>query len=70
MRYSSIKYTFIIDAAGEICDAAMVISSDNPAVDQAIVNAVRSLPKLSPGRQQGQAVPVRFTFIVGYILVR
>lgn len=70
MRYSGIKYTFMVDTAGKIRDVAMVASSNNPAVDQAIVNAVHSLPNLSPGRQEGQAVPVRFTVAIGCILVR
>jgi protein TonB len=70
MRYSGIKYTFVVDTAGNVCDVAMVVSSDNLAVDQAILDAVRSLPKLSPGRQDGCSVPVRFTFNIGCILVR
>lgn len=70
MRYSGIKYTFIVDTTGKVRDAARVESSDNPAVDQAIIDAVHSLPKLSPGRQAGQTVPVRFTLASSCILVR
>lgn len=70
MRYSGIKYTFIVDSAGKLRDVVMVVSSENLTVDQAILNAVRSLPKLSPGRQNGRAVPVRFTLNIGCILVR
>ena len=70
MRYSGIKYTFVVDTTGKVRDAAMVESSDNLAVDQAIIDAVHSLPKLSPGRQAGQTVPVRFTLTSSCILVR
>ena len=70
MRYSGIKYTFVVDSTGKIRDVAMVVSSDNLAVDQAILDAVRSLPKFSPGRQDGHIVPVSFTFNIGCILVR
>lgn len=70
MRYSGIKYTFIVDSAGKVRDVAMVVSSDNLAVDQAILDAVRSLPKFGPGSQNGRAVPVRFTLNIGCILVR
>jgi protein TonB len=70
MRYSGIKYTFVVDSAGKVRDAAMVTSSENPAVDQAILNAVHSLPKFSPGRQDGRPVSVRFTFNIACIFVR
>jgi len=70
MRYSGIKYIFVVDSTGKVRDATMVSSSDNPAVDQAILDAVRSLPKFSPGRQDGRPVPVSFTFNIGCILVR
>lgn len=70
MRYSGIKYTFVVDKTGKVRDVAMVASSDNPAVDQAIVDAVRSLPKLTPGKQEGKEVPVRFTINIACILVR
>jgi len=70
MRYSGIQYTFVVDSTGKVCDAAMVVSSDNLAVDQAILDAVRSLPKFSPGKQDGRIVPVRFIFNIGCILVR
>jgi protein TonB len=70
MRYSGIKYTFVVDTTGKVRGAAMVASSDNAAVDQAILDAVRSLPKFSPGRQAGRLVPVRFTIPISCILVR
>ena len=70
MRYSGIQYTFVVDTTGRVRDVAMVTSSDNLAVDQAILDAVRSLPKFSPGKQDGHLVPVRFTFTIGCILVR
>lgn len=70
MRYSGIKYTFVVDTTGKVRNVAMVTSSDNLAVDQAILDAVHSLPKFSPGKQDGHLVPVRFTFTIGCILVR
>jgi len=70
MRYSGIKYTFVVDTTGKVRNVAMVTSSDNLAVDQAILDAVRSLPQFSPGKQNGHLVPVRFTFTIGCILVR
>nr|GFD35375.1 hypothetical protein [Tanacetum cinerariifolium] len=44
MRYSGIKYTFVVDSTGKVSDVAMLAGSDNSAVDQAILNAVHSLP--------------------------
>jgi TonB family protein len=67
MRYSGIKYTFVVDSVGTIRQAAMVVSSDNPAVDKAILTAVRSLPRLRPGMQDGRLVQVRFTFNISCI---
>jgi protein TonB len=70
MRYSGIKYTFTVDSTGKVRDIAMIASSDNLAVDQAILDAVRSLPKFSPGRQDGRPVSVSFTINIACILVR
>jgi protein TonB len=70
MRYSGIKYTFVVDTTGKVRDVAMVVSSENPPVDRAILDAVRSLPKFIPGKQDGHLVPVSFTFTIGCILVR
>lgn len=70
VRYSGIKYTFVVDSTGVVRHAAMVVSSDNLAVDNAILEAVRSLPRFHPGSQAGRPVSVRFTMRIGCILVQ
>jgi protein TonB len=70
MRYSGIRYTFIVSPSGNVHDAAMVIGSSNQEVDQAILAAVRALPTFKPGMQHGQRVPVRFTLTISCIKIQ
>jgi TonB family protein len=70
MRYSGIHFTFIVNADGSIRNEAMVTSSNNRSVDQAILDAVHQLPKFRPGQQRGQPVPVRLTFAISCIKVQ
>jgi len=66
-RYSGIRFAFIVNPDGTIRDVTMVTSSNNRAIDQAILTSVQQLPKLKPGKQDGQPVPVRLVLAISCI---
>ncbi|WP_210519176.1 energy transducer TonB [Hymenobacter terricola] len=66
-RYSGIHVTFIVGADGQVRNAEISKSSNNPVIDNALLATVRSLPRLSPGYHNGQAVPVRLTIPISCI---
>ena len=66
-RYSGIHVTFVVGADGKVRDIAMAKSSNNAIIDKAVLTAVRSLPKLSPGYHKGKAIPVRLTIPISCI---
>lgn len=66
-RYSGIQVTFVVGPDGQVRNAEISKSSNNAAIDNALLAAARNLPKLSPGYQNGQAVPVRLTIPVSCI---
>jgi len=70
MRYSGIRFAFIVNPDGSTRDEAMVTSSNNHSIDQAILAAVRQLPKFKPGQQSGQPVSVRCSFSIICIKVQ
>ncbi|TGD77297.1 energy transducer TonB [Hymenobacter wooponensis] len=55
--------TFIVSATGTTQEV-QVTKTTSPTLGQAAVAAVRSLPRLVPGRQNGRPVAVRYTLIV------
>jgi protein TonB len=66
-RYSGIRFAFIVNPDGTTRDVVMMTSSNNRAIDQAILAAVHQLPKFKPGKQDGQSVPVRLTLTISCI---
>ena len=50
---------FVVERDGSITDVQVVRSVD-PALDKEAVRAVKSMPKWIPGKQNGQAVRVKF----------
>jgi len=58
---------FVVEANGSISDVRVVRSVD-PSLDKEAVRVVKSMPKWSPGKQNGQAVRVRFTLPVNFKL--
>jgi TonB family protein len=54
---------FEVNAFGEVQHAKITGSSQSVAIDSAVLQAVRLLPKLSPGHQEGRPVIVSFTML-------
>ncbi|MBJ6111032.1 TonB family protein [Hymenobacter sp. BT523] len=52
-----VQVTFVVDAKGNVRDPK-IVSGLCPACDEAVLAAVRKLPRLVPGQQGGQPVPV------------
>jgi protein TonB len=52
---------FVVGPSGVIHSEKIVTSSEVPAYDQATLQAVRALPRLKPGYQNGRPVSVAFT---------
>ena len=51
---------FIVDKDGSISDITIYRSLD-PILDSIAVKAIKAMPKFIPGKQNGQAVRVRYT---------
>jgi protein TonB len=58
---------FVVERDGSITDVRVVRSVD-PSLDKEAVRLVKSMPKWIPGKQNGQAVRVRFTLPVNFRL--
>ncbi|MBD2768778.1 energy transducer TonB [Hymenobacter sp. BT664] len=52
---------FIVGPSGAIYGEQIIVSSRVPAYDKALLKAVRTLPRLTPGYQSGKPVAVSFT---------
>ena len=58
---------FVVDKKGGVSQVR-VVKGLRPDVDSAVVAATRQLPRFTPGKQGGQAVPVSFTVPVTFPL--
>ena len=58
--------SFMVTETGEERDALIVKGLSAP-YDNAVLDAVRNIPRFVPGRQDGKAVPVRFTVPVQFL---
>lgn len=58
---------FVVDTKGNVADVS-IERSVNPFLDAEAKRVIESLPKWTPGRQRGQAVSVRMTIPVKFIL--
>ena len=58
---------FVVDKSGKVGEVKVVRSVDKD-LDKEAVRVCKSLPKFTPGRQNGQAVPVWFTLPVTFKL--
>ena len=67
IRYSGIHITFVVGPDGWVQDVEISESSNDVAIDDALLAAARNLPELNPGYHNGQAVPVRLTIPVNCI---
>ena len=59
-EHSRVMVGFIVTEAGNVRDVRIRQGIDS-RIDSAVVNAVRALPRFTPGRQQGRPASVRFT---------
>ena len=59
--------TFVVERNGSITDVQVVKSVD-PSLDKEAVRVVKAMPHWIPGKQNGQAVRVRFTLPVQFRL--
>lgn len=59
--------TFVVERDGSITDVK-VIKSVDPSLDKEAMRLVKSMPNWIPGKQNGQAVRVRFTLPVTFQL--
>jgi bla regulator protein blaR1 len=57
---------FTVTQNGDVADA-VVVRSVNPALDKESLRVVNSSPKWTPGKQQGKAANVIFTFPVNFV---
>lgn len=58
--YRALVY-FEVDPTGAVQHARIVAASHSAVVDSALLQAVRSLPRLRPGQQHGRPITVSFT---------
>jgi protein TonB len=59
---SSVRVAFTVDTDGTLQDAKLLASSHNAGIDKALLDAVHSLPRLTPGYQNGRPVRVQLSF--------
>ncbi|MBJ6107482.1 M56 family metallopeptidase [Hymenobacter sp. BT523] len=58
--------TFTVRATGEVQDGA-IVKSLTPAHDAAVLAAIHTLPRFTPGKHDGKAVAVSFTVPVRFV---
>ncbi|RZK26623.1 MAG: TonB family protein, partial [Hymenobacter sp.] len=56
---------FVVDTDGTVQDAS-IVKGLHPALDAAVLAAIKQLPRFEPGKQNGQAVAVSFTVPVDF----
>ncbi len=63
--YGSVIVKFVVQSDGNIGDVK-VVRSLHPDDDKGAIRVIKSLPKFTPGRHNGQAVAVWYTLIVHF----
>ena len=66
-RWSRLAVSFVVNTEGHVQNIAVTSSSNNPVIDNAMVAAVRGMPRFTPGYQAGKAVAVRLTLPISCI---
>jgi TonB family protein len=56
---------FLINAKGEVQETK-IVKGLNPDLDNAVLAAIKQLPRFEPGRQNGKPVPVTFTVPIAF----
>ena len=62
-----VEVQFVVDKTGNIGEVKVVRPGDK-LLDEEAVRLIKSLPKFTPGRQSGKAVPVWYTLPVTFTL--
>ncbi|GAB3586289.1 energy transducer TonB [Hymenobacter daeguensis] len=62
---SRVMVEFTVPESGEVRDVYIIQSIDS-RIDSEVVRAVKALPRLLPGRQQGRAVSVKYTMPITF----
>jgi TonB family protein len=57
--------SFVVDTDGTVQDVKTV-KGLSPAFDEAVLGAIRQLPRFEPGKQNGKAVAVSFTIPIEF----
>ena len=60
-----VQFSFIVATDGSLQDVKITNSTRSSTIDKAILNAIYSLPCLTPGYQNGQPVRVALTLAMG-----
>ncbi len=58
---------FVIDKDGSIIDV-VIVRGVSPTIDKEAIRVVKSMPKWTPGQQQGKAVKVKYTLPINFTL--
>ena len=64
------KVSFIVGADGKIYDEQVLLLEPIPAYSQAMLRAIRTLPRFKPGSQAGRPVAVKLTLPFSCILIQ
>ena len=64
-QYGTVFASFTVTQAGNVSDAK-IVKGLSPDYDAAVLQAVQSLPRFIPGKQDGKAVAVSFTVPVRF----
>lgn len=59
---------FVVDKDGSITEVEVLQSGGDPSLDREAVRVVKSMPKWTPGKQEGAPVRVRYTMPVNFRL--
>ncbi|MGI4736203.1 MAG: energy transducer TonB [Janthinobacterium lividum] len=62
--------SFIVGPEGKVYDAQVVMQAPILAYRQAMLNAVRTLPRFKPGYQAGRPVAVKLTLAFSCIMIQ
>ena len=65
--HGKVLVSFVVEKDGSIVDVKVVKSVD-PSLDNEAVRAVRSMPRWNPGKQNGQAVRVKYNLPITFKL--
>lgn len=57
---------FVVDSTGKVAEVE-VLRGIHPILDQQAIQAVKSLPQMKPGEQNGKPIPIQYTIPVKFV---